>query len=107
MTFFEIPLRHDLPFYKFRINLSGVTYSLEIRYNGRMNRYIMNVNDAQNNQILSGLPVLINRNMTGQYRTLSIPVGTFFSVDDTNQGVQPTQYSFGLTHTMVYGDPTT
>jgi hypothetical protein len=65
----------------------------------------MDINDSADNPILVGVPVLIQRNMTGQYPTLAIPPGIFFSTDDSGQGKEPTQFSFGLDHTMFYIDP--
>lgn len=105
-SLFTVPLRNDLPFYKFKINLSGSFYTLQIRYNGRMQRYIMDLNDASGNQIMSGIPILIERNLFGQYAELSLPAGIFFATDDTGQDTQPTQYSFGIDHTLYYEDPT-
>lgn len=102
----NLPARNDLPYYKFKITLSNVIFSLDFKYNTRMSRWIMNINDASENQILSGIPVLINRNLTAQYSTLSIPAGTIFANDDTGQDTQPTQFSFGTDHTLLYLDPT-
>lgn len=106
MTFFTVPINNTLPFQKFKITLSGVIFSLELRYNNRMDRWVMNINDPSNNQILQGLILLINRNLTKQYPTLQIPVGVFFATDDTNQGTEPTEFSFGVDHSLWYGDPT-
>jgi len=102
----EVPLRNDLFWYHFITTFSGVKYTVHIRYNTRMNRYMMDLNDASDNPILSGIPVLIQRNLTGQYSTLSIPAGTFVATDDTGNENQPTQFSFGLNHTLYYIDPT-
>lgn len=100
------PARNDLPWYKFRITLSGVIYTAHMRYNGRMARWILDINDSSDNPILVGIPVLIERNMTGQYVSLTLPPGIFFATDDTNQDNQPTILSFGLDHTLWYEDPT-
>lgn len=67
-----------------------------------MNRWMLDINDASDNQILSGIPVLIVRNLTGQYTTFAIPPGVFFATDDTNQDTQPTLLSFGTDHTLWY-----
>jgi hypothetical protein len=106
MTYFQIPARNDLPFYKFRISLSSTVYSFSFRYNGRMQRWMLDINDASGNQILSGIPVLILRNLVSQYRTLAVPVGLLFATDDTGTDTQPTVYSFGLTNSFWYADPT-
>ncbi len=104
--FLSVPARNDLPWYKFKITLSGVIYTLHFRFNTRMQRWMMDINDPSDNPILLGIPCLILRDMIGQYRTLAIPVGTFFCTDDTNQDTQPTLLSFGTDHTLWYEDPT-
>ena len=106
MTFFTVPLGNALPWYKFKITLSGVIFTLSFRYNTRSNRWVMDILDPTGNQILCGLPLLIQRNVDGQYPTLAIPEGVFFVTDDTGQGTQATQYSFGTDHTFWYEDPT-
>ena len=106
MTFFTIPVGNTLPWYKFKITLSGVIFTLSFRYNTRSSRWVMDILDPSGNQILCGLPVLIQRNVTSQYPTLAIPEGVFFSTDDTGNGLQPTIYSFGTDHTLWYEDPT-
>jgi hypothetical protein len=79
---------------------------LVFRYNSRMQRWILDINDSQNNQILSGVPILIGLDLTGQYLYLSIPPGVFLALDNTNQDTQPTVYSFGTTNSLYYQDPT-
>ena len=102
-----MPLRNDLPWYFFQTTLSGAIFNIEMRYNIRMNRWIMNILDQNQNPIILGLVCLIQRNMFGQYVTLSLPDGTIFCTDDTQQDTQPTQYSFGLDHTCWYIDKST
>lgn len=101
-----IPINVKLPWQQFKITLSGVIFTLEFKYNGRMDRWIMNINDASGNQVLQGMVLLINRNLTGQYTTLEIPEGVFYPADDTGQDTQPGQNSFGVDHTLFYLDPT-
>lgn len=102
-----VPMQNGgLPSYKFRDNFSGQIFTMHFSFNVRMQRYIMQINDASDNVILAGVPILIERDLTGQYATLAIPEGTFFSTDDTGQDTQPTQFSFGVDHTLWYVDPT-
>lgn len=101
---FVFPMRNDLPQYSFNITLSGVVYNFQCLYNVRMSRWILNINDTSGDIILAGIPVLIQRNLYGQYATLSLPDGILFCTDDTGQDNQPTQFSFGVTNTMYYAD---
>lgn len=106
MQVLSIPARNDLPFYQFTINLSGVLYQLEFKFNTRMNRWILSVNNPSGDQIMSGIPILIGRALFNEYVELPLPEGTFFAQDNTLQDQQPTQFSFGLDHTLYYVDPT-
>lgn len=106
MTFFTVPLGNTLPWYKFTITLSGTIFTLSPRFNGRMNNWMMDILDPAGNEILASIPLLINRDLTGQYPTLPLPVGVLFVTDATKQGQNPGQYSFGTTNVCWYGDPT-
>lgn len=103
---YVVPARNDLTWYSYQTTLSGVIFNLEFKYNTRMQRWALDINDSNGNLILAGIPLLILRNLTGQYVTLALPEGPLFVTDDTNQYQQPTQYSFGLQNTVWYIDPT-
>lgn len=102
-----VPVGNDFPWYSFFISLSGNQYILRFRYNVRMQRWIMDVADSTDNDVLTSLPLLIARNPTARFSALqpAVPVGTFYVTDDTNQGVEATRYSFGIDHTLYYLDP--
>lgn len=100
-----MPMRNDIFNMKFKMTLSGTIFSLKVYFNVRMNRWLMNISDSQANQILVGVPILIQRSLTSQYPTLALPAGQFICTDDTGLGNQPTQYSFGQTNTLYYLDP--
>lgn len=100
-----LPFSNDVPWYSFVVTLATVQYTFSMTYNTRMSRWILDIGDASGNLLLAGLPVLIDRNMNGQYFYLEIPQGTLFCVDDTNTDTEPTRLSFGLSNTGWYLDP--
>lgn len=103
-TFLVYPTNVTYPWYQFRTALSGVVYTITLRYNPRMQRWIMDIADASNNPIQMGLPVLINRSVAGQYVTVGLPPGATFATCDTAAPLtQPSRFSFGTTHTLFYG----
>lgn len=103
----QLPLGNDVPWYFFTIGLSGVQYTLRFRYNTRMNRWIMDVADAMNNDVITSIPLLILRTLADQFHYLTtFPVGTVFVLDTTNKDTQATRYSFGTDHSAYYLDPT-
>ena len=102
MATYTLKLRNDVFNYKFKTNLSGVVYSFTLRYNGRMDRWIMDTNDVAGNPILTGIVLLINRIFLTKYPTLNIIPGTLGVVDLSGKGIQPTQFSFGVNNFLVY-----
>ena len=107
MSFIGIPANKNSAWYKFKISLSDVIYTLRFRYNTRMQRWMLDVADAADNDVLNGLPVLIKRNLLGQFVIEGLPIGTMFISDDTNKDEQPSRNSFGLDKTFFYEDPLT
>lgn len=103
-TLNTLPARNDLPWYRFKITLGTVIYTLRFRYNTRNQRWILDVMDASGNDIVIGLPVIIGRDLAGQYVMSGIPVGAFFSTDDSKNNSQPTRFSFGTDHTLWFID---
>jgi hypothetical protein len=106
MALQSIPCRNDVPWYLFRITLSNVVYTLRFRFDGRMGRWMMDMADPNNNDIIVGVPLLIGINLLGRFVNPALPPGFFFVVANNNDQSQPTRYSFGETHTLVYDDET-
>jgi hypothetical protein len=103
MVFIEtIPLRNDIFLYNFKISLSSIVYTLTLRYNGRMDRWIMAIADTAGNQILDGIVLLVNRNLKSQYPTLNLMPGLLQMVDTTNTFSEPTQFSIGNNNYLAY-----
>jgi hypothetical protein len=102
VTVATIPLRNDVFQYEFRITLTGVVYTFTLRYNGRMDRWILNIDDIAGNQILSGIVLLINRDLLAQYPTLNVLAGQLIAMDASQKNIQPTQFSFGDNNFLVY-----
>lgn len=106
-TFYTLPARNDLPWYKFKVSLSGSIYTLRFRFNVRMQRWILDIADNADNDLLSGLPLITMRNINGQYVIEGLPNGMLFISDDTDKGEQPTRNSFGKDKTLWFEDQST
>lgn len=80
-----------------RTILDGVAYNLSFRYNARMDRWILSVADANQNQLLSGIciqglwPVIT----TWHNLIAGLFTGDFIAVDLTGQGRDPTELTLG------------
>lgn len=102
----SLPLGTASAWYTFRVGLSGVQYTFTIRYNSRMARWILDLADAQETPIITGVPLLIGLNLLGRFAgQTGVPIGKFYITDDTFGSTQPTRNSFSVTHTLWYLDP--
>lgn len=103
-----LPFGNDVPWYTFQIALAGVQYTFTVRYSTRSARWSLDILDASGmNLLVAGLPLLIGRDLTRQFRfNTTVPQGIFFCTDDTGSGTQPTRLSFGVDHTGWFLDPT-
>lgn len=97
-----IPLRTDVFLYQFRITLTNVVYSMSLRYNGRMDRWILSIADIAGKPIISGIPLLINKDLLEQYPSLNVLAGKLIAIDVSQKFIQPTQFSFGNNNFLVY-----
>lgn len=106
MIVFTIPMFTDVPWFRQQVTLSGNLYNLRFRFNVRSNRWIMDIADANNTDVLLGLPVLILRNLNNQFVVTGNPPGVLYADDNSQNDAQPSRLSFGIDHTMYYGDTT-
>lgn len=102
-----VPLRNDLPAYFFKVSLTNVVYTIRARYNTRMQRWIIDIADSANNDIINGLAILLRTSLESQYVIPGLPAGALICEDNRNNiQEQPTRNSFGTTHSLLYVDPT-
>lgn len=103
-TLYSIPMSNSQTWYTQAMTLAGQQYNLEFYYNTRADLWFMDILDVSENIILAGVPLTIDRNLTGQYTTLALPDGTFFCTDNTGNDTQPTLASFVTDHTLYFYD---
>lgn len=105
MTTYALPTSTSNFHYTQTVQLSGVNYLLEIRYNTRMGRWILSLLDTVGQPIVQGIPMLALRNLVGQYTTLSVPPGTLFCYNEAAPLVEPTLTSFLTDTSFLYAEP--
>lgn len=99
---FALPLNQSAPWYEFQATLEAATYTFEIYFNTRAQRWRMSIRDSGGRALLVGIPLLIRRDLTGPYHYLGIPPGALFAIDDTGDRTEPTLSSFLIDHTLYY-----
>lgn len=102
MAILEIPIRSDLPAYNFQINLEGTVFTLHFRYNSRSERWFMDINDTDDEQIVVGIPLLYGLPLVDRYKDERLPLGRFIIVDETGEERNPTRDGFGTDFKLLY-----
>ncbi len=87
MSTLELPVRSDLPAFEFTIDLEERLYTLSFRFNERKQLWSMDIKDSEGADILMGIVLLTDVNITDQYANISseMPPGRFFVVDQTGE----------------------
>lgn len=104
-TLTVIPTDAQSPWYSQVITLANVRYTLTLRFNTRMSRWLLDVGDAADKALVLGVPLLINRNLLRQYPGRGLPPGAMFVTDESGAEQQPSLSSFLRTHVLWYLEP--
>lgn len=107
MAFLTIPIRNDIPAYRFQIELESVLYFMEFRYSERSERWFFDIYDSDENIIIGGIKILNNQDLTGRFKNQSLPPGTFFTFDESGNDAPPSRTNFGQDIVMLYRESTT
>jgi len=104
MNLIEIPVRTDVYSYFENVVLDDVLYTLSFRYNGTMDRWIMDIADAAGTMLLAGIPLLPSYPLTSKYIGCipGFPVGAFMVLDETGAERIPTRDNLGQDIKLVY-----
>jgi len=104
MAYLEVPLRSGVYSYTQKTTIESVVYTLGLRYNARMERWVVDIMDAAGNMLLAGVKLLINLPLTRRFvGTLEgFPEGQFMIVDETGQERNPTRDDLGDDIKLIY-----
>jgi len=104
MAVFELPVRSDIPAYQFRQELDGSVYTLRFRWSERSCRWIMDIADEQNTDIIVGLPIHTERDVKSRFVGEGVPPGDFISLDLAGNQRSPDRDTFGTDVKLFYQD---
>lgn len=102
MAYLELPVDQDAPWYTFTTTLEGATYTIEMAFNTRAQRWMMTLGDATGTAVICGLPIVIERDILSGLRYLPVPPGYIVAFDLSGQQQQPVAGSFLLNHKLFY-----
>jgi hypothetical protein len=105
MAILEIPI--ELTNKKFRqiTVLDNISYIFSFSYNTRFSKWIMEILNAENQVILSGIPLYSDRLLLKNYKYLSVPQGDLLCVDTESLNEDPNKEDFGARFKLVYIEP--
>ena len=94
-------------FFTQRVALGQSTFVLTLRYNARMDRWLMDVADANANTLLYGKPVLGSWPAFDRFHGIvaGLPVGSMVAFDLTGAGRDPQEDTLGNDVKLLYVDP--
>jgi len=104
MALVVLPIRNDLPAYKFKLDLDSKTYVLSFRYNGRMARWFMDLLDESDNQIRMGIKILTNVNLFTILKKTNMPQGDFLAFHETGLELNAERLEFGEEVKLYYNE---
>jgi hypothetical protein len=102
MATINVPLRNDLFKYKYRIDLDGTTYSMDYRFNPRIERWVLDFKDFQETPIVTGIILLLNVDLLGKFVLPLIPPGTLFLFDINGSGLEMGKDDPNINHLLLY-----
>jgi hypothetical protein len=102
MATLEIPVRSDNKAYSLQVDLEGTRYTLRFRFNTRMGRWVMDIADSVNTDILNGVVLLTNYPLTDQYADTALPPGRFVCIDESGENKDPGTNDLGNDVKLLY-----
>lgn len=101
---FTIPTSAQNTSYSEVVTLSGQRYTLSLRFNSRMYRWVLDIADGTGTPIVKGLVMLALRNLAGQYTTRPVPPGALFCYNAGALYQDPMLASFLTDTQFLYND---
>lgn len=100
--FNEIPLRSDLAFYDFTIDLDGVAYLFLIEWNERAEIWVLSIQDTAGNALMAGIPLLLGALLTEVHKRPELPPGDFFLWDTSGEHREASRTDLGSRVLLMY-----
>ena len=97
-----MPVRSDLPAYKFQLDLEQILYTFTFRYNERMDRWIMDIADENEDDLLLGTVVLTEWPLIQRFKDDRLPPGEFMAIDESGEFKYPGREELGNDVKLFY-----
>lgn len=84
-----LPVRAGVPHQQFQVDLDGVPYNVELRWNERAPAWVMALRDASDTPLLQGVRVCLGPALLPHRRAATFPPGELLAVDTDSSGIDP------------------
>ena len=90
--------------YIFNIDLNGESFRLRFHWNTRENNWYMDIMDTEDNNLLLGVKLVVDYELTKRYKYIQgLPKGEFFvTAIAENESEELTYDNFGSKYIMVF-----
>ena len=89
MALIQLPLRNDVPAFTFQTDLDSVTFIFKFRHNSRMDRWAFDIQTANAEPIISGIPVLAGTSLLKRFEDDRLPEGELFVLNKEDETASP------------------
>lgn len=105
MALIQLPLRSDLPAFKYQIEIDLTLYTLSFTYNARIGKWFLSIGDQDGNPILQGVKLIVGWSLLRQHKDDRLPKGTLFCLDTSDQNLDPGLTELGSRVLLTYEEP--
>jgi hypothetical protein len=104
MAIDRLPLTLDVPYYEFEVELDGVEFKMEFRFNARDDAWFMTLLDTEDTVLRAGIKIVNEWSLLRLWRDATRPAGEIVSINQGNVTEPPTLDQLGSDVLLEYLD---
>ncbi len=101
-----LPVRCEVPFSYFDVDLEGASYTIETRWNERAGLWFLSVSDKDGVPISAGRAVVLGADLLGKTVDARRPPGVILAIDSTGEDIEAGRDDLGARVQILYIEST-
>lgn len=97
-----VPVLLDTPLFSLETQLDGTLYSFTFRWNARAGQWFLDIADASNDPIVSGIALVVSFPLARRCADPRMPPGLLTAYDTTGAGLDPGETDLGRRVVLLY-----